>query len=56
MLNLASFELRMNWQRTWECLIGNFTSIDKSLIFQILFKIWGIAVNVFHTSDLVCLK
>lgn len=41
MLNLASFELRMNWPRTCECLIGNFMSMDGSLIFQILFKLLG---------------
>lgn len=33
MLNLASFELRMNWPRTCECLISDFISMDRSLIF-----------------------
>lgn len=54
MLNLAAFELRMNWPRTCECLIGNFMSMDGSLIFQMLFKLFGVAVYVFHVSDLVC--
>lgn len=41
MLNLASFELRMNWPTTCECLISDFICMDRSLIFAGTFQTSG---------------
>lgn len=52
MLNLVSLELKMNWPRTCDCLICNFTSMDGSLIFQVLIKLLGL-LSVFQ---ILCFK